>query len=187
MCFGFSCLLERCVMQHQSTSAHRRYVIFVSFQTRSSLSSATCFFLSFLSFCFFPLLEEAAWSCQGPLADNNLGWRMTPWEWQMKRNQILPGANCMELIQPSPHFPARKHSSTLTYLNRGSSLILDTRPGPKSGAARGNWVRKLEGKLSNCTSELMTFNLFLSQWAIMKNREKDAETLRGDGLIVPLQ
>lgn len=172
-------------MQHQSTSVRKRYVIFVSFHMHSSLSFAMCFF--FLSFFSLFFLEEAAWSCQGPLSDNNLGWRMTPWEWQMKRNQILPGANCMELIQPSPRFSTRKHSTALTYLNRGSSLILDTRPVPRSGAGRGNWMEVEGRKLSNCPSELMPFNLFLSRWAIMKKYEKGAETWQGEVLIVPLQ
>lgn len=135
------CLLERCVMQHQSTSVHKRYVIFVSFQMHSLLSFAT-FFRS--SFSFF--LEEAAWSCQGLHGDNNLGWRMTPWEWQMKRNQILPGANCMELIQASPHFSPHKQATALTYSNRRSSLSLDTRPVPKSSAGRRNGVRKNWGE-----------------------------------------
>lgn len=101
----------------------------------------------FFSSLFFFFLEEAAWSCQGLRGDNNLGWRMTPWEWQMKRNQILPGANCMELIQaPPPHFSPHKQASALTYSNRRSSLSLDTRPVPKSRAGRGNRVRKSWGK-----------------------------------------
>lgn len=145
-------------MRHQSTSVHKRYVIFVSFQVHSLLSFVTFFFSS---------CEEASWSCHGPRGDNNLGWRMTPWEWQMKGNQIFPGANCMKLIY-SIYFSPHKQATALTYSNRRSSLSLDSRPIPKSG--REEWSEKEleEWKLSNCTSELMPFNLSLSHWATMK-------------------
>lgn len=132
------CLLEQYVMQHQPMSVHKRYVIFISFQMHSLLSFATLLFFSFL--------EEAAWSCQGLRGDNNLGWRMTPWEWQMKRNQILPRGNCMELIQaPLLHFSPHKQTTALTYSNRGSSLTLDRRPVPESRAGRRNRVRNSWG------------------------------------------
>lgn len=104
------------------------------------------FFGVFFSASFFFSLDEAAWSCQGLRGDNNLGRRMTPWEWQMKRNHILPRANCTELIHASPRFSPRKQTSALTYSNGRSSLSLDTRPVPKTRAVseselgKENWV-----------------------------------------------
>lgn len=65
---------------------------------------------SFVAFSFLLALFFPWGSSLEPMLIKNLGRRMTPWEWQMKRNQILPGTNCTPLIQT----PATLSSSPLT-------------------------------------------------------------------------
>lgn len=172
-------------MQHQSTSVRKRYVIFVSFHMHSSLSFATCFFF-FLSFLFFSSRKRLeAVRARFPITTWGGEWHLESDRWKGIKFSLEP--TVWNWYSLPPRFSTRKHSTALTYLNRGSSLILDTRPVPRSGAGRGNWMEVEGRKLSNCPSELMPFNLFLSRWAIMKKYEKGAETWQGEVLIVPLQ
>lgn len=77
------------------------------------------------------------------------------------------------LLFPPPYFPPHKQATALTYSNRRSSLSLVVRPVLKKQSGKREWREKEPRgrKLSNCTFELMPFNLSLSHWVIKKNKK----------------
>lgn len=162
------CLLWRCVMRHQPASVHKRYVIFVSIQMHPLLSFVTSFSFFFSSRRRLEAVRAiTTWGREWHLESD--GWKgikfslePTVWNWYSTPLYFSP-----------PYFSPHKQATALTYSNRRSSLSLVVRPVLKKRSGKREWRKKEPRgrKLSNCTFELMPFNLSLSHWVIKKNKK----------------
>lgn len=151
--------------QHQSSSVQKRYVISVSLHMHSSLSFATVSF--FYSFFFFSLSKrlEAVRAC---VAITTWGgeWHLESDRWKGIKFSLEPTVWKWYRLLPIS-LPTR--STTLTYLNRGSKPWFRHQTYSKVRNMKKEQSDRVgERKLSNCTYELMPFNLSHSHSVIMK-------------------